>query len=406
MSERRKKRCLGQKKPGESVGMGAYLGLVPSEPFRLFFPAGVLVSVIAALLWPMHYAGWVVMYPAVAHARLMIDGFVAAFAVGFMGTAGPRFLGAPKLTHGELVPLFGFYLASVIAQLAGKIVLGDILFVGFLCLVVLALAVRIWKRTSTPPPGMLLAGMGLACAVVGAFLIATEPKAELTSFRYLSARLLLHEGFILMPLMGIGGFLFPRFFGQRQGDEDEPKPVWIRGAVLAIGAGVLIVVSLLLDAAGHVRVGGLLRAAAAGGYILITVPEMYRGREIGTMAWCLRAGIASALVGLVAAAFFPEQRVGLDHLLFIAGYGLTVFTVGARVLFGHAGELASVSGKFVAMRWVLWLTLFAAGTRVIADFVPKIRITHHIYAALLWAVIVVIWAWVCLPKVRRVEADD
>ncbi len=62
-----------------------------SEPYRLLFPAGILASVIGVSLWPLLYAGWLAYYSGEAHARLMIQGFVGAFAIGFLSTApSPR----------------------------------------------------------------------------------------------------------------------------------------------------------------------------------------------------------------------------------------------------------------------------------------------------------------------------
>ena len=33
------------------------------EPFRLFFPAGVLAGIVGVALWPMHFGGVVSFYP-------------------------------------------------------------------------------------------------------------------------------------------------------------------------------------------------------------------------------------------------------------------------------------------------------------------------------------------------------
>ena len=36
-----------------------------SEPYRLFFPAGIVAASVGLLLWPLHYAGWWELYPAI-----------------------------------------------------------------------------------------------------------------------------------------------------------------------------------------------------------------------------------------------------------------------------------------------------------------------------------------------------
>ena len=51
--------------------------------------------------------------------------------------------------------------------------------------------------------------------------------------------------------------------------------------------------------------------------------------------------------------------------------------------------------------------MFAMATRVIADFIPAIRVSHHIYAALCWVIAVGIWSWAVLRYIRLTDlAED
>ena len=59
-------------------------------PFRIFFPIGAVFALVGVALWPLYYAGAVAEYPSILHARLMIEGFMSSFIIGFLGTAGPR----------------------------------------------------------------------------------------------------------------------------------------------------------------------------------------------------------------------------------------------------------------------------------------------------------------------------
>ena len=36
---------------------------IAAEPFRLFFPAGVLAGVLGVALWPLHFLGALELYP-------------------------------------------------------------------------------------------------------------------------------------------------------------------------------------------------------------------------------------------------------------------------------------------------------------------------------------------------------
>ena len=70
-----------------------------AEPFRLFFPLGILASFLGVLMWPAFFQGWIPFYPLEAHARMMVLGFGACFITGFLGTAGPRLLGSKPWNH-------------------------------------------------------------------------------------------------------------------------------------------------------------------------------------------------------------------------------------------------------------------------------------------------------------------
>src|SRR5215211_4328822 len=60
-----------------------------TEPFRIFFPLGLLLGAIGVALWPLFVWHSIGFYPAQAHVRLMIEGLMGSFIIGFLGTAGP-----------------------------------------------------------------------------------------------------------------------------------------------------------------------------------------------------------------------------------------------------------------------------------------------------------------------------
>src|ERR1051326_3829139 len=83
------------------------------EPFRVFFPAGVLSGIIGVLLWPLHFWHVVSFYPGPAHVRLMAYGFFGAFILGFLGTALPRMLSAKVLGFSNVLLLVTLYALMV-----------------------------------------------------------------------------------------------------------------------------------------------------------------------------------------------------------------------------------------------------------------------------------------------------
>src|SRR5215510_14711024 len=65
----------------------------PSDPYRLFFPLGIILGLLGVSIWPLYYYGVTPGYSGRAHAFVQTDGFLYAFIIGFLLTAIPRFTG-------------------------------------------------------------------------------------------------------------------------------------------------------------------------------------------------------------------------------------------------------------------------------------------------------------------------
>lgn len=377
------------------------LDWLAAEPYRLFFFSGAVWSIIGVLLWPLFYAQQIGFYPNVVHARLMIEAFGAAFVVGFLGTAGPRMATAPKLTPLELFWLFGLHQACAFSHLTLRPWWGDILFIALLVSLLLCLVIRVVKfRKEAPPPQMLLALTGLGCGVVGAFLLL-DPKILLDASRFRLANLLLYQGLLLPPVLGIGSFVFPRMLG---GDFGDPKTAAQGRAKLlrSIAAALLLVASFLMEARGLIVAGYVLRAGVALFYLLIEVH--WKTEQSGSLTTGLFWALAIGWLGLVLAPLHYAQHVSIEHLLYIGGFGMLMLVVGSRVLFGHSGDL---EGFFVRSKWVrflIFLGVLAATTRATPAWVPSTTVSHHIYASLTWAALATCWLiWHRRRFVKRAE---
>lgn len=374
-----------------------------AEPYRVFFASGALWSIIGVSLWPLFYAQQLGFYPSLVHARLMIEAFGGAFVVGFLGTAGPRMATAPKLTPLELFWLFALHQASAISHLRLQHALGDGFFVALLVSLLLCLVIRVVKfRKEAPPPQMLLALTGLVCGIAGAsMLLSSATMMELQRMRL--ANLLLYQGLLLPPVLGIGSFVFPRMLGGEFGD---PKTVAQSRSKLirSIVAAMLLVGSFFLEAFGQVTLGYALRAIVAAGYLLIEVT--WKTQQAGSLTTGLFWALILGLLGIVIAPLHYVQHVSIEHLLYIGGFGMLMLVVGSRVLFGHSGDL---EGFFVKSKWVrflVFLGVLTATTRATPAWMPSTTVSHHIYAAITWALLALFWLlWHRRRFVKRDEED-
>lgn len=388
--------------------MNTRLARMLEEPYRIFFPLGVFAGIWGVIMWPMLYGGWLKFYPGEAHTRLMIEGFMGAFVVGFLGTAFPRLAGNRSWFGGEFLAILVLWLLAVTSHAAGHVPAGDAAFSGMMAVLLLGMAGRwMFGNTDTPPPGFVLAMAGILGAAVSAWLLS---RGGLGGMGYSFARLWLFQGFLLLPSLGIGPYLLPRFFGwpSTHSFDDSPTPPagWWGKFSAAILAGLLVLSGFVLEVRGHALLGQVLRALVILIWFAMETPILRRAKTPTTPGNSVRWAISSMIAGLTAAAIWPAARIGSLHLFFACGLALATVSVGTRVILGHAGRHDLLGGKIVWLRWVTGLLILAAATRMTADFIPKVLVSHHIYAAWSWAIGAGLWLAFLVRFLWRSEEDS
>lgn len=378
------------------------------EPFRVFFPLGVLASLAGVLLWPAYFAGWTTVWPAEAHARWMVGGFGGCMVVGFLGTAGPRLLGAEPWCRFEILWHAAMALAVMTALALNRIAPADLLLGFWLFGVLASLAFRVLVgRRDVPPPGFPVALLGVAGAVLGGIALSMDPVIGLAPETRVLWRLVYFQGLLWLPLLGVAPYLLPRFFGRSSAHSFAVSttlpPGWLRHFAVSLAAGLAVLASFVLESRGLLRSGLLLRAGIVGTAMLVTVPGLPGLARTNGLGWALRVVPLAGVGGWLLAAGFassPLLRVGMLHLMFISASGLVMLAVACRVVLGHGGRHDRLESP---LRWChgLWgMVLFTAATRVFADLVEKIRVSHYIYAAAMWVVVVLFWAWKLRKEAR------
>jgi uncharacterized protein involved in response to NO len=379
------------------------LAQICQEPFRIFFPAGALLGLIGVSLWALYYLGAGVPYPNVAHARLMIEGMMASFIFGFLGTAGPRLTSASHFSLPEVAILFTLDLLAAGAHTGGAHRFGDICFALCLVLFTRILLKRFRQRKDNPPPNFVLVAFGMLSGIAGAALVAWSEEAQYTrSYQFGSA--LLNECFVLFPVLGVAPFFIGRLLDLPSSDLPESRAFsseWKRQAAFNLLIGIVIVASFFLENAGPSQPASWLRVVAIAIYLTLRMP--WRGRTF--LSDYLRAALLFILAGFIVIAVWPNYRVGNMHAIFITGFNLIVFTVATRVVLGHSGNLDRLKTRlwfFITMSALLFLAMVS---RVTADLAPSARIIHLLAAAICWLAAALIWIIKVLPKVTITEEE-
>ena len=149
-----------------------------------------------------------------------------------------------------------------------------------------------------------------------------------------------------------------------------------------------------------------LRFVIASAFLGGHIGFVRRGAGLGSLSTLLRVSLLAVLFGILISGLAPQFRAAIKHLLLIGGYGLLILTVATRVVWGHCGQVHRFASKSGALRTILGFVLMAAATRIIADLIPKIRVSHHIYASSGWIIAVGIWSWAALRFIWRADPEE
>jgi uncharacterized protein involved in response to NO len=381
-----------------------------AEPFRIFFPAAIIVGIVGVSLWPLYFSGVAKFYPGLSHARIMAYGLFGGFILGFLGTAMPRMLSTAPFNRFEVSSLLGVYLAMNSSYALAKIPAGDVLFVLLLVTFGTCIGRRFPKRKDTPPPGFMLVLFGLLCAMAGAILGIIASYSDEPPARPLLQHLLSYQGFVLMPILGVGAFVLPRFFGLPNAHDlpeaKNPGAGWFARAWPALAAGVLILVSFWFEADGWYRLGPAIRFVTSLAYVVFELPLFRAAKVKNAFGLVLKLAFVLMIAGFLFVSLFPKFRVSLLHLTLVGGFAVVTFSVATRVVFGHSGNLPMMSRPNRWLYVATGLMWFAMVTRISGDFWPKIMASHYIYGAVIWTLGVVLWSWKVLPKIFQREPED
>ena len=389
----------------------SYFTLCCAEPFRIFFPLGVLVGISGVSLWPLFFFGLHKFYPGVMHARLMIEGFMGAFIIGFLGTAGPRLTGTPHFSRGELWTLLGLYAGAVGTHIARKYFVGDTIFLTLLLTFAGLMGWRFSLRVDLPPPSFALVAFGFINAIAGTLLLLVGASGNGFPRCVVLGSLLLHEGFVLYLVLGIGGFLLPRFLTlpakPELPDTREISAPWVRRALFATAVGVALFVSFVVEVfADSPRFAGAIRFAAAAVFLASEIPLHLSAARPVTISRCLRLALMLLVLGLLFPVLWPWQRVAGLHLVFVGGFTLIAFTVATRVVLGHSGQGHLFGKPLPFLRAAAALLVAAAVFRIVGDFLPAARGTLLNTASYLWMLAVAVWGWRVLPRLGLEDSES
>ncbi len=380
---------------------------VRGDPWRVFFPVGVLLGWAGVSHWLLYAVGASDRYDAVFHATAQIQGFLTAIALGFLFTFVPRRTGTAPPSAATIAA--GIVAPVAVTALAWRREWATAEAVWAVCVAAAAAfvarralagggsrrlpAVFVWV------PVALLAGIGGAAAVGVAAALGPREQPEL----WLLGRGLVLQGFVTALVVGVGGTMLPAL---TRGEPPRLAPGTGAGRPGQLAAALAVLASFPVEVLVAPRLGLALRGATAGGVLVVAArlwrPPIAAGlhrRLMWIAAWLLP-------VGYLAAAAAPDQRSAALHVTFIGSFALLALSVALHVALSHSGHPERLA-RWPWQAWAMGLLLGAATVfRLLLGLEPAHAGAWLALAAASFLLATIAWASLAVPALRARAAPE
>ncbi len=397
-----------------------------TAPHRLGFFSAALMLALSALWWALalaaRQAGWALPWavpPPVAHALFMAMGFMPLFIVGFLFTAGPKWLGLPDvpastlkrpvqaLLAGWLLALAGFHLHTLLAALGVALAAA-----GWTALVRRFL--RLLRQSRVPD--RLHAGVVAAGAAVGALALWAAALGlalgEVSTTRVATQAAV--WGCLGVIFVAVSHRMLPFFTASALPRLDSWRPNWLLGVMVAVlalcGAGAMAEL-LWWPLPAALRWAQVAVEAPAAVLLLWLALRwgLVQSLKIRLLAM-LHAGFVWLGLALALAAISHALQaaggagLGLApmHALTMGYLGATLIAMITRVAAGHSGRPLAADNLAWALYWGLQA---GAVARVAAALWPAAYGPLLLLAVAAWTAAATGWAWRYGGWLGRPRAD-
>jgi uncharacterized protein involved in response to NO len=378
--------------------MSQNVNLIRSEPFRIFFPIGIVLGFVGVSHWGWYYSGITDTYSCNYHGLLQIQGFEMAFVAGFTMTAFPRFLDSSPARWWEVGTALVLLLGSACSLYFEEWELAEWTFAPLALLLILFCLTRYRTREDDPPAPFLLVPIGLGFAFVGSLLILYPPQG----FVKLGQRLV-EQAALICFLLAYGSYLGPRLVHGKSPGEAESSPK--SGYRAPILASVVLLLSFLLETGVHEALGRLIRACGLTVYAVRILPILSFPAERRFTAWLLWSGFWLLLAGQWLAGIFPDYEIVALHLTFVGGFSTITLVIGTRVIAAHCGPEEKIWVRARALKAIGLFLLAALVSRVVSDFMTWYYFGMLHVAAGFWMTAALIWGFAYIPRLTHREDD-
>ncbi len=380
------------------------------EPYRIFFPLGIVAGAVGASHWLFFALGWIKSYSTLFHSAIQMQAYMACFVIGFLLTSMPRFAQADFTSAKEFL-VFLFLVFGILGfQIFGFWSLANLCFIGLLAALARFAFVRFRKKeTLDPPLEFVWIPIAIFHGMVGSLIMIFVQFGWASPWLLAAGKPMVEQGFLLSVVMGVGGFLGPRLMGFYQLIKPseisrKEREFQIPGPRIQIHliAGVLLFCSFWLEGLGYRAWAYGLRALLVTSEFLWTGSITHFPKVSDFFAKLLWISFWMVVIGYWMVVIFPLYRTIMLHLVFIGGFSLMTFSVATMVTLSHAGEAVKLHHPLL----VLWIVAIGLGCalilRVLAVFFPSFYFNVLGVASAFWLLAGVSWLCFVTPRILKI----
>lgn len=373
------------------------------EPYRLFFPLGVLAGTIGIAQWFLYAVGLIYSYCGFFHSSLQTMVYINCFIAGFLMTALPRFTMSAPARGWEVVCVLMIFLGVGIYLALEEWVIAESISLGWYAFLMYFALSRIRQRPrhipgGNPPRELVWVPVALAHGIIGTAIFLLGQTRLLPLWALKVGKPMMEQGFLTALVMGVGSFLIARLMGIIR-----PSSLKIRGH---LGCAFLFFVSFWVEGLGQPAAGYLLRASAV---TVIFYQANILGRWPRTSAFFVRSAWISVwmvVLGFWGAGLWNKYQMVMLHLTFLGGFSLMTFAVASMVIMSHAGQNSRLQTGLGALGILALAVLTALACRLAVALWPDLYFQLLGIGAGAW--MVGAWAWLLwmLPVLGTVSNTD
>ncbi len=316
---------------------------VRNEPYRLFFPLGILLALGGVGHWLFYALGWMKGYSGFLHANIQTQLYLTCFVSGFLMTAVPRFSGTWSARTWEIAGSLALLLGLTAALFFGRWIVSESLYALWLTFLARFIFARFRKRSvEHPPVEFVWIPPAVFLGIAGAAIIILVLAGRLGPEWMPVGRAMQQQGFMLALVLGVGCFLGPRLMGVHKLAPADPArfKAGLRKkiSIHAFSAAVLTGGFFLEGFQGDVRWYWLRASVVTWMFLWTRSLNAKVVRGPGLFVRLLSASYWMIALGYWLIPFFPKFHVMLLHLVFLGGFSLMIFCVSTMVVLNHAGR--------------------------------------------------------------------